>query len=116
MMITFPAATTLTPTDGETVFDTVQGETPARDTVGEAADGGAEVGVPSQIGLEGIEAQHDVGETTVPVRHQELRQGGAIGRHPDLHPVLIPDRVEVDRETVSGLAEASFPDDHPSYL
>ena len=60
------------------VTHTVQLEAPAADAVGAAADQHAEVGVPGQIFVERVEAQHHIPRLAVAVRRRQRADQPAI--------------------------------------
>lgn len=94
---------------GQFVFLAIQGEDSFGDTVGAAAHVGTEVGVVLKVIIELVEAEDDIGKTSVLVRHADFGDNPAVVGAADDNIVGVDQGVASDRDgrTFTGGGEAS---------
>ena len=95
--------------DGELIFLPVQREAALGDTVGEAADDGAERSSPGHVLVDALVAEHHVTELAVLVRHQDLDDLGALVGDLHHHARAVLQRVEIGGLTVDLLLKRLSP-------
>ncbi len=84
----------------QAILDAVQVEPGLGDAVAVTADDGAEIRVRAEIAREAVEAEVDVGQDAVPVRHLQRHQDGAVGHDPGLEPGRVGQSEELDGRAV----------------
>jgi hypothetical protein len=85
--------------DGELVGHLVEGELAACDAVGVTADRRAEIILHLEVRRELVEAEHDVVEFSIAVRHPDAGDGRAVIHDADAHAGLVGQRVQGDRHS-----------------
>ncbi len=82
----------------------IQCKTAVGDAIGIAPDTGAEIRHPGQIGIEAVEAQYDVLETTRPIGRLQRHYGGPVRHNADFDAAHVGQRVDF-HGLLSGTAE-----------
>ncbi len=91
----------------QVILDFVEGECSTTYSIGIASDYRAKIRLVSEIPIEVVKTQHNVGESICLVRHAERNNDRAIIHRPDLKAMRICDGVYVDRLSIAGSSEAS---------
>src|ERR1035441_8054301 len=90
---------------GEYVSLAVECEAAFGNSVGHPPNGGAEIRMSLEVLVEIVEAQHDVAQPPLPVRHMQFGDNRAVGCDLGNEAVGIGQRVEIHRRSIRQFAE-----------